>query len=310
MVEVSKLRVGFIGLGAMGRPMCTQIVQGGFELSVFDLDADARDFVAASTGARAVENIADLPAHCDIILTMLPNSKIVRSAIGNAGLIASGTLVVDMSSSDPLDTKELGKKLAADGVILLDGPVSGGVRKAVTGELCIMLGGNDKDAIEKAESVLSTMGKVERTGDLGSGHTVKALNNYISAAGLAAVSEALIVARKLGIDQERLIDVVNLSTGRNVTSEVKAKKYMIPGTFRDAQFALNLMAKDVGIAADLASALKLELPGLHEAKRVWNSANLSLGQGADHTEMLRYLADISERSIAKPESPQKGNTGI
>ncbi len=194
-----------------------------------------------------------------------------------------------MSSSYPMATVALGETLAESGVTLLDAPVSGGVQKAIEGTLAIMLGGNDEAAMERATPVLEAMGTVYRTGGLGSGHATKALNNYVSAAGLAAACEAVIVGKAFGLDPERMIDVINVSTGRNNSTERKIKPFVLSGDFRKAGFALDLMAKDVKAAADLADELGHPLPGIADARALWGEASKALGKSADHTEIYRFL---------------------
>jgi 3-hydroxyisobutyrate dehydrogenase len=227
---------------------------------------------------------------------MLPNADIVRAAVvgdspdtGIAARPVDGAIIVDMSSSYPPATVGLGAELAERGIILLDAPVSGGVQKAVSGELAIMLGGNDEAAMDHAGEVLGAMGTVYRTGGLGSGHASKALNNYVSAAGLAAACEAVIVGKAFGLDPERLVDVINASTGRNNSTEKKLQPFILSGDFAKAGFALELMAKDVKAAADLAEELGLSLPGIAEARSLWRDAHEVLGKGADHTEIYRFL---------------------
>jgi 3-hydroxyisobutyrate dehydrogenase len=144
-------------------------------------------------------------------------------------------------------------------------------------------------AMSRVEPVLAAMGRIFRTGGLGSGHATKALNNYVSAAGLAAACEAVIVGRKFGLDPELMIDVINASTGRNNSTENKIKPFVLSGDFARAGFALALMAKDVKAAADLSSELGLSLPGVTEMRRLWDEAWQMLGDGADHTEIYRYL---------------------
>jgi 3-hydroxyisobutyrate dehydrogenase and related beta-hydroxyacid dehydrogenases len=294
-------RVGLVGLGMMGRPFAALLAKAGYPLSVYDIDAGTRDAVAAEVGVTAQPTLAELGQASDIVITMLPNSAIVKSAVmgdgntpGLARSMARGGLIVDMSSSFPTETVSLGAELAPLGLTLMDAPASGGVAKAITGKLAIMLGGNDTAALDRAEPVLSTMGRIFRTGALGSGHAIKALNNYVSAAGLAAASEAVIVGQKFGLDLELMVDVINASTGRNNSTENKLKPFVLTGDYAKAGFALPLMAKDVGMAADLATALDLDLPGLKAAKALWAAAREELGQGADHTAIHAYLDKIGK----------------
>ena len=133
------------------------------------------------------------------------------------------------------------------------------------------------------------MGRIFRTGRLGSGHTIKALNNYVSAAGLVAACEALIVAHKLELDLALMVDVINASTGRNNSTELKLKPYILTKEYAKAGFSLPLMAKDVGMASDLAEALDLNLPGLKAANSLWAAAHEEMGSNSDHTQIHAYL---------------------
>ncbi len=286
-------RIGLVGLGMMGAPMARRISGAGYALSLFDIDRALATRLAEETGASASPDPASLGQASDIVITMLPNADVVRKAVlGEGGIaegLAHGAIIVDMSSSYPLATRALGEELARKGVVLLDAPVSGGVKKAIDGTLAIMLGGDDEAAMARVEPVLASMGRTFRTGGLGSGHATKALNNYVSAAGLAAACEAVIVGRKFGLDPERMIDVINASTGRNNSTENKIKPFVLSGDFSRAGFALALMAKDVKAAADLSGELGLSLPGIAESRRLWDEAWKMLGNGADHTEIYRYL---------------------
>jgi 3-hydroxyisobutyrate dehydrogenase len=288
--------VGFVGLGTMGAPMARRVAAAGQSLRLYDIDRDLTARLATELGAVAAPDPAALAEACEVVITMLPNAEIVHRAVlghgdgrGLADGLAGGAIIVDMSSSYPLATRALGAELAARGITLLDAPVSGGVRKAVDGMLAIMLGGDDEAAMARVEPLLAAMGKTFRTGGLGSGHANKALNNYVSAAGLAAACEAVIVGRAFGLDPERMIDVINASTGRNNSTENKIKPFVLTGKFAKAGFGLGLMAKDVKAAADLSRELGLSLPGMSEARRLWAEAWETLGTGADHTEIYRYL---------------------
>ena len=188
------MKVGFIGIGVMGWPMSANLIKGGHEVTVFDVDPARAAQFAREVGGRAAASLAEA-ADNEVVVTMLPTSKIVRQALlddedgGFAKAIKPGLVVVDMSSSEPRETQALGPELARRGAVLIDAPVSGAVPRAVTGTLAIMIGGEDEAAIEKVSPLLLSMGeRLFRTGPLGSGHAMKALNNYVAAAGLAAAT--------------------------------------------------------------------------------------------------------------------------
>jgi len=285
----SQTRVGFIGLGKMGLPMALNLHRKGFAVTGFDLSQAAREALVVK-GAQAAETAALACRGAQVIVTMLPTSKIVTQTLvgdGNAlADVSAGTIILDMSSSVPADTQALGRILSERGMVLIDAPVSGGVVKAIDGTLAIMAGG---DVPEIAKAVLAAMSAtIFYTGVLGSGHAMKALNNYVSAAGAAAAVEALLAARAFGIDEALVTDILNASTGRNNTTEIKVKKFMLSGAYNSG-FGLGLMAKDVAIAAEMGTELGLDLPLLSETSALWSRASAALPAGADHTEIYRYL---------------------
>ena len=222
---MNELTVGFVGLGNMGWPMAANLHAAGFSLVVRDADA-ARQARFAAEHPDALT--ADSPAAfavADLVVTMLPNGGVVRDALlgwGIATVLAPGALVVEMSSSDPSDTLRLAADLAPDGIRVVDAPVSGGVPRAVTGELSLMVGGADAD-VDRAQPVLRVLGdpaRQFRTGELGTGHAMKALNNVIGAATYCATAEALVIGQRFGLDPQTMIAIINASTGRSFVSEL------------------------------------------------------------------------------------------
>ncbi|MEQ1647719.1 MAG: NAD(P)-dependent oxidoreductase [Hyphomicrobiaceae bacterium] len=290
--------IGFIGLGNMGAPMVRCLVRNGFSVVGYDAKPGAAAALAAepelSGHVTAASTLTDVACAADIVITMLPDSKIVRHVVlgpdGHSGLAATwrpNTVLIDMSSSYPLDTRKLAEKLKPSQISVVDAPVSGGVGKAITGTLAIMTGGAAA-TIDRVQSILSAMGTVHRTGDLGSGHAIKALNNYVSAAGLLATCEALLVAEKFGLDSTVATKVINASTGRNNTTENKADRYLIPRKY-DSGFALALMDKDVGMARTLASDLGIVAENLDFVSSQLGRALKALGKEADHTAVMQFI---------------------
>ena len=284
--------IAFIGLGMMGLPMASRLVRAGFDVRGSDLSEQARSAFSAN-GGTAVGDARVAADGASIVITMLPDDRVVREALlgphGAVAALSAGALVMDMSSSAPVATQQLAADLTPRGISLVDAPVSGGVRRALDGSLAIMAGG-DPAAIKRAQPLFEAMGKsIFPTGPVGSGHAVKALNNYVSAAGLAAACEASIIAEKFGIDPNILVDVLNASTGRNNSTEVKMKPFILSGSFASA-FSMQLMAKDLRTAADLAGQLGIDADGARNAAKLWARASQTLGKSADHTEIYRYLA--------------------
>jgi 3-hydroxyisobutyrate dehydrogenase len=291
-------RIGFIGLGMMGLPMTTCLSKAGFQLFLSDADAGRLNDIQTSLGANALtaENATSL----DVLITMLPNSNIVESVLlgadgqsGWAASLAPDTVVIDMSSSEPARSRDLGQNLAAKGLAYLDAPVSGGVKRAVDGSLAILVGG-DPAIMQRCQVVLDAMGKnILHIGDAGSGHAAKALNNFVSAAGLMATIEALHVAKRFGIDPGVMVDVLNASSGGTNTSLNKAKQFMLSGSFGSG-FSMQLMNKDLKIAKGLADGLDYPLTLGQRAIEVWNEVAQDSTPTTDHTEMYRMLANEGE----------------
>jgi len=292
--------IAFIGLGMMGRPMATRLAEAGFKLRVFDVSQKAvSDFVGAHPSALATASAKAAAQGADALITMLPDGKIVRAAVLEGrdpaveGL-AAGALVMDMSSSNPVDTQKLAKDLAARGVALLDAPVSGGVKRAIDGSLSIMVGGSAAD-LERTQPVFGAMGKtITFCGPAGAGHALKALNNYLSATSLVAMCEALVVGEAFGLDPGTMVDVFNTSSGMSNSTQVKGRQQVVSRAFA-AGFTTSLMAKDLRTAGDVATHLKLKMPVLQQAVAYWNDADGKLGKGADHTEIFRYAEMLAEK---------------
>jgi 3-hydroxyisobutyrate dehydrogenase len=287
-------RVGFIGLGAMGWHMAGHLVHAGF--SVIGLDADptvtARFADEHGLPAPAPEDFASVST----IVTMLPTSAIVAEALlGDSSLVrdhlTAGQLVMDMSSSQPIETRALGARLAEHGIRFVDAPVSGGTAGAVAGALTIMLGADEERDAADAEIVLAPMsGKIFRIGALGSGHALKALNNFVAGSGFAAACEALIIAKSYGIDPTTFLDVLNVSTGRNFSTERVLPGAVVSETWNTG-FALALLTKDVGIAADLARGLGQEAVIADTVVAQLSRARDGLPPGADHSEAIKFWAE-------------------
>jgi 3-hydroxyisobutyrate dehydrogenase len=270
--------VGFVGLGNMGRPMVRNLQSAGFPLVLRDADP-ARE-AEFGGGAGSPEAFAA----CDVVVTMLPNDAVVRDAIVGWGIAAAldpSAVVVDMSSSNPTATRALGAELP---VALVDAPVSGGVPRAESGTLSIMVGSDDEDAVARALPVLEALGdRIFRVGPLGAGHALKALNNFLAATAYAAAAEALEVGKAFGLDPETFFDVVNTSTGRSFSSQHVYSEHVVTGTYGTG-FAAGLLAKDVAIAADLAKTAGIDAPALELVNRRWAQAVEEIGPGTDHSE--------------------------
>ena len=283
--------IGFIGLGQMGAPMAANLLQAGHAVLAFDKQTGAGAVLRAHPAFSVAANVHDIASSTETIILMLPDSKIVDQLLwadGFAARMRRGALLIDMGSSDPMRSRVNAEKLAALGIRFVDAPVSGGVKRAVTDKLAIMMGG-EAAAVEAARPLLTALGDtLVHVGGAGAGHAVKALNNYVSAAGLLAVCEALAAAEKFGIDPKAVNQVINASSGKNNTTENKVEPYMLTRAFNSG-FSLALMRKDVETAQSFIDAM--ESPGAFAklCAAHWREAEQGLDKGVDHTAMYAHV---------------------
>jgi len=283
--------IGFIGIGNMGWPMASRLHDAGYALLVSDHRRAVAETFAQQVGGVAPDTLDKVAAGSDVIVTMLPTSAAVGSALD--GLLAAlrpGTVVVDMTSGAPGATRALAEQVAQAGGTLIDAPVSGGVARARTGELAIMVGGGDA-TVERVRPLLQAMGtSLLRTGGVGSAHAMKALNNLVSAGGFLIGIEALLIGQRFGLDPALMVDVLNASTGMNNSTQKKFRQFVLSRSF-DSGFGLDLMLKDVGIALEVARETGTPAPFSALCRELSAACAAMLGPGADHTE----LAKLSER---------------
>ena len=222
------MKIGFIGLGIMGKPMSKNLLKAGHELVVCDFNKDAVAEVVAA-GAKEGANGAEIAKECDVIITMLPNSPHVRSvALGENGIVEGaheGTVLIDMSSIDPVESKKIGAELAKKGIEMLDAPVSGGEPKAIDGTLSVMVGGK-KELFDKYYDMLMVMaGSVVYVGELGSGNVAKLANQIVVAVNIAAVGEALSFAKKAGTDPELVYQAIRGGLAGSTVMDAKKEDH-------------------------------------------------------------------------------------
>ncbi|MGH8988009.1 MAG: NAD(P)-dependent oxidoreductase [Acidimicrobiales bacterium] len=285
--------VGLVGLGNMGLPMAGRLQAAGFRVVAHDAAEAARDRAEAA-GIETAE-LGDVASGTALVILMLPGSDAVASVLADPALrdrLEPGSLVVDMSSSEPMRTRALARELLVGSVHLVDAPVSGGVAGATAGTLTIMLGG-EADEAAHAMPFLESMGRVVHAGPVGAGHAVKALNNLLSATHLWATSEAMLAGQRFGLDPEVMLSIFNRSSGRSGSTENKWPNYILPGTF-DSGFELHLMLKDMRIGVRLIEATGVPDPLSAQAVELWERAAVGLPAAADHTEVAAWLRDRSE----------------
>lgn len=290
--------VGFVGVGNMGWPMAACLVRAGFTVNVNDSRREVANNFVQQVGGTAPDTLRQLAATSDVIVTMLPTSGIVEHVLGAgddnilSGL-KPGTIVIEMSSGVPSVTQRLAEQVAALGGIMIDGPVSGGVPRAKTGQLAIMVGG-ESTAIDTAMPVLSAMGTVLRTGAVGSGQAMKALNNLVSTGGFLIGIEALLIGQRFGLDAGVMTDVLNAATGMNNSTQKKFRQYVLSRKF-DAGFTMGLLAKDLSIALQVARETSTAAPLSALVREMIVSSEAIFGPAADHTEM----AKLCERLVGE-----------
>lgn len=295
--------VAFVGLGNMGFPMVSRIVEAGFAVRGFDVSTAALERLPG-IGASGHGSAADAVSGADAVILMLPNSAIVAAVIDDllaADALAVGTVVVDTSSSEPQSTRTLAARLADVGIPLVDAPVSGGVKGAVAGTLTVMVGGDD-EPVERVLPVIAAVGTAVRCGPVGAGHAVKALNNLLSATHLWATSEAMEIGVAFGLDPEVMLAVFNRSSGKSGSTENKWPNFVLPGGY-DSGFGLALMYKDMRIALGLAESTGAPLTLSSAAVNLWGEAAEHLQAGADHTEIARWVAGTGSSNRERTAAP-------
>jgi 3-hydroxyisobutyrate dehydrogenase len=289
-------RVCFVGIGNMGWPMAARLVRGGFEVAVTDAVAGRAKIFVDQVGGKAVANLAEATKEADVLVTMLPTSAHVVSVVDEIlPSLSSGKILVDMSSGAPAVTQKIAGDLGAIGVSVVDAPVSGGVSRAVTGELAIMTGG-EAAALDRIDPLLRAMGTtIHRIGPVGAGQAMKALNNLVSAGGFLMAVEALVIGQQFGLDPSVMTDVLNASTGMNNSTQKKLKQFVLSRKF-DSGFSLDLMVKDLSIALEVGRNGAAPTPLSALCREMWASAASLLGKGQDHTAIAKLseaLAGVS-----------------
>jgi len=292
-MSISIERIGFVGLGNMGTPMASRLIEAGYQVAGFDLAPEARQRLAEA-GGTAVETAVAAAEGADLVILMLPNSDIVENVVLNDGVLdalAEGAIIADMSSSEPLRTQALAEKVSAAGRRLIDAPVSGGVKGAVAGTLAIMVGASEEE-LAILRPVLEVLGKPTLVGPVGAGHALKALNNLMSAIHLWGSSEALLAGIRFGLDPEVILPVINASSGRSGSTDLKWPNFIVPETYNSG-FGLRLMLKDMKIAQGLEESMGVSHELADLAVERWSRAAEDLPPNADHTEVARWIKEHS-----------------
>ena len=294
------MKIGFIGLGIMGKPMSLNLIKAGYQLVVMDVFEPAvAELVAA--GAEAAPTPRAVAEQADIIITMLPNSPQVKQVVlGEQGVIEgarSGAVVIDMSSIAPLVSREVAGKLAANGVEMLDAPVSGGQPKAIEGTLSVMVGGS-QEVFDRCYPIMKAMaGSVVRTGDIGAGNITKLANQVIVALNIAAMAEALVLATKAGVEPELVFQAIRGGLAGSTVLEAKAP-LVLDRKFNPG-FRINLHIKDLANALDTSHELGVPLPLTASVMEMLQALKVD-GQGdADHCSLVRYYEKMAQVEVRR-----------
>ncbi len=293
--------IGFVGLGNMGFPMASRLANAGFSLVVYDVDRLRCKHFVDALGGRVADDLRQVGGTCDAVITMLPNSRIVRDVIigrsGVADTLKPFSIVIDMSTSSPEHTRSLGSELMEKEIYLLDAPVAGGVVFAEDGTLEILTGG-DPQIIEHVSPLLSAMGKnITHCGALGTAHTLKAVNNFINASVLCVYLEALTIGRLAGIDLSVLVSAIEAATlDRNHPFGKKVKNQILNRKFATGM-AMGLIAKDLKVAVDAADDLGAAAPIAELVQQIWQSSADRYGFERDQSEIVRYWEDAAQLEL-------------
>ncbi len=294
------MKIGFIGLGIMGKPMAKNLLKAGYDLVVTDIN-DSVVTELAQAGAATAASARDIAAQSDVVITMLPNSPHVKSAVlGDGGVIEgarAGTILVDMSSISPIVSREISAELEKKGIVMIDAPVSGGEPKAIDGTLAIMVGGPE-EAFTKVEGLLKVMGaSVTHVGEIGSGNVTKLANQIMVASNIAGMAEALVLATKANVNPERVFNAVRGGLAGSTVLEAKAPM-VLDGNFRPG-FRIDLHIKDLQNALDSAEAVQAPTPISHSIIEMMKALSAD-GKGSDdHGGLIQWYEKEAQIEVRK-----------
>ena len=294
------MKVGFIGLGIMGKPMCKNIIKAGHEVCFNSRHADVTAELEA-LGAKGKANAAEVAAESEVVITMVPNSPQVREvALGKNGIIEGGKkglVVIDMSSIDPVETQSIGAELSKYGIEMIDAPVSGGEPKAIDGTLSVMAGGKE-ELIEKYRPLLSTMAaSVVRCGDLGAGNVAKLANQIVVACNIAAMSEALAFSKKMGADPSLIYQAIRGGLAGSTVLDAKAPM-VLSRNFKPG-FRIELHIKDLTNALNAAHAINGYVPLTGQVMEMMQALKADGCGKDDHSALAKFYEKVSNVTIEK-----------
>lgn len=296
------MKIGFIGLGIMGKPMSKNLIKAGYELVVYDRNEAAVQELE-QYGAQSAVSSAEAARNADVVITMLQNSPNVRAAVlekdGVKEGAKEGTVLIDMSSIDPTESRKIGEELEKEGIDMLDAPVSGGEPKAIDGTISVMVGGK-KEIFDKYYDVMKAMaGSVVYVGGLGAGNVTKLANQIIVASNIAALGEALVLARKSDVDPELVFKAIRGGLAGSTVMEAKApmmlKRNFAPG------FRINLHIKDLNNALNAGHEVGSPLPLTALVMEMMQALKADGCEMEDHASLVKYYEKIANACVGESE---------
>jgi len=290
-------KIGFIGIGIMGKPMAKNLIDAGYPSVVYDLNKEALEEII-SYGAKRASSCKEVASQCDVIITMLPNSPDVKKVVlGKEGVIEgvrSGQILIDMSSIAPLVSQEIAKELYEKGVEMLDAPVSGGQEKSQSGTLAIMVGGKE-EVFKKCKPILKVMGKPTLVGDIGAGQTTKLVNQVIVAINIAAVAEGLLLGKKAGVDPQRIFEAIRGGLAGSQCLIDKAPR-MFAGNYEPG-FKMKLHVKDLNNVLETSRELHTAMPLCAQVMEMMQTLMADGHSEIDHGGLALFYEKMNEISL-------------
>ena len=295
------MRVGFVGIGAMGKPMASNLLKAGYEVHVFDL-AEANVNEMAAKGAIPCKTNTELAASVDVVFTSLPNSAIVESVMNGPNGVFDAckpeTILIDMSSVSPASTKRMAKIAESKGLHYVDAPVSGGTAGAAAGTLTIMVGADD-ETFERIKPILNVIGKnIYHVGETGLGDAIKIVNNLLLGCNMAALAEALVLGAKCGLKPEVMQEIISVSSGNSYALTAKLEKFILEGNF-DGGFSMNLQHKDLGLALEAAKEVGMPLPVTGLATSIYEMGKAQGLGTADMSAVIKVWESMTGIEVRK-----------
>lgn len=299
---MSYSKIGFVGIGKMGTPMAERLIKAGYDVTVYDLDTKAV-LELANAGAKAATSAKEVADAAEVVFASLPSPQILEAVVLGDNGIAAGNAVkvfIDISTTGPRTAAKVADGLKPRGIVMIDAPVSGGLKGARNGTLAVMTSG-PQTVFEAVRPILENFGKLFFMGEVqGAAQTMKLANNLLAAAALAVSSEAVVMGVKAGLDPKIMLDVINASSGRNSATEDKFPKSVLPRTF-DFGFATGLSFKDVRLCVEEAEAMGVPMVVGSAVRQMLSVTNQLYGPESDFTSMVRVVENWAHVEVRSPQ---------